>query len=324
MTRGLLVLSASLSLIACNRDRAPGGGDGHAGALTEPAAPDLSATAPAGRPAAVEVELSGPHFAGTLRLAESQSAPLVVFLPKTYGTRQELLPFVTRALEQGLAAHTLVLDPPQIELGPAADVSAPPRKPGAVRAPSSPAKLSKEAVDALVAGAREAIAAADARLRESPPVLLVGSDFGATLAVLVAQVEPRVRAAALVSPGAALHGVPVYRPFAGLVGKPVFLAGGASDTVATEPLEALAAMGRDQVTKKVYPGVGHGAGALLATSPIIADDLSEWLRATTAALAASAPPASPPAASVPSASVPSVSAPVPLPGLPSARKPLDK
>jgi dienelactone hydrolase len=235
----------------------------------------------------VESPIAGPGFAGSLRLTSSLAAPLVVFLPKTYGSRKELLPFAARARELGLAAHTLVLDPPKLTLAPA--------KPGA------PPSLPADDLPPLVAAIRAAIAVVDARVGGTPPIVLVGSDFGATLAVLVAKEEPRVRAAALLSPGPALHGVDLYRPFASLIGKPVFVGGADHDPVSSEPLGALATMAREKATKKLYPGVAHGAGSLAEASPLVRDDLAQWLvamvRNAAEAPAASAS-ASPPMASV--------------------------
>lgn len=225
--------------------------------------PAASASSAAGQTTPqADLAIEGAGFSGTLRLTTSLAAPLVVFLPKTYGTRRELVPFAQRAEEMGLAAHTLVLEPPKLAL---------------VSKPPAPPTLPAEAVAPLVAAIRAAIGAVDARVGGQPPLVLVGSDFGCTLLARVAKEEPRVRAAALLSPGPTLHGVDLYGPFAALSGKPVFIAGADHDPVSAEPLAALPAMARDKATKKLYPGVWHGAGALAQGSPVVRDDLGQWL-----------------------------------------------
>lgn len=279
----------SFALVAC-----AAGVIGGAGALgckrkTDPVPHPAAAASSGFAIAQVDIPVEGAGFSGTLRLSTSLAAPLVVFLPKTYGSRRELTPFAQRAEEMGLEAHTLVLEPPKLAL---------------VSKPPAPPTLPEESVAPLVAAVRAAIAAVDARVSGQPPLVLVGSDFGCTLLVRVAQEEPRVQAAALLSPGPALHGIDLYKPFAALGGKPVFVAGADHDPVSAEPLAALPAMAREKATKKLYPGVWHGAGALAQGSPAVRDDLGQWLVANVRAMTTAAPGGSAAAGSGPAPATP--------------------
>ena len=89
-------------------------------------------------------------------------------------------------------------------------------------------------------------------------VVLVGSSFGATLASLVAFREAKVTALALISPGAAIRGVDLYRPYSEVRNLPTFVGGAENDTVTKDPFDALARMSPKAIVKR-YPGARHGA-----------------------------------------------------------------
>jgi pimeloyl-ACP methyl ester carboxylesterase len=107
-------------------------------------------------------------------------------------------------------------------------------------------------------------------------VVLVGSSFGATLASLVAFEQAKVIALALISPGAAIRGVDLYRPYSEVRNLPTFIAGAEADTVAKDPLDALARMAQKPTLKR-YPGARHGAQFLGEEQAALWKDLEVWL-----------------------------------------------
>jgi pimeloyl-ACP methyl ester carboxylesterase len=226
----------------------------------------------------------------SLRTAPVPSSPVILFLPKSWGSERELAPFASRVHETLPDVHTLVLPAAPLALTPSAGAG-------------EPAVLAEDQRLAAVARVRAIIKLVDDSLGATPPLVLVGSDFGATLAVLVAHEEPRVLGAALLSPGPALHGVDLYRPFAELMVKPVFLAACDRDPVSKEPMTALATMAKTHATSRLYAGVCHGAGAIAEGSPVVRDDVANWLTETLHPPSAAAS-AAPPGAAAPSAGMP--------------------
>jgi dienelactone hydrolase len=301
MTRPLPLLAVAIgSIVAsgCKRGAEPerGGADsGHGGTVAVSAATASSATPTApNAPANVRklvLEEGDSRIEVSLVVAPVPASPVVIFLPKSWGSERELAPFAARIRETLPFVHTLVLPATPLTLTPAPA--------------GAPAVLDDAHRDAAVARVRSIIKLVDESLGTPSPLYLVGSDFGATLAVLVAQQEPRVQAAALLSPGPALHGVDVYRPFAALLAKPVFLAACDRDPVSKEPMTALATMGKSHTTSKLYAGQCHGAGAIAEGSPVVRDDLAFWLEQTLEAPAPSPTASDSPASSKRAGSAPS-------------------
>jgi pimeloyl-ACP methyl ester carboxylesterase len=107
-------------------------------------------------------------------------------------------------------------------------------------------------------------------------VVLIGSSLGAALVAKVAWTEPKVTALGLVSPGAAIEGFDVYRPYAEVRNLPTFLAGASEDTVSREPLDALSRMALNGTVKR-YTSAMHAAGWLGDEHPELWQELEEWL-----------------------------------------------
>ena len=111
-------------------------------------------------------------------------------------------------------------------------------------------------------------------------VVLIGSSLGAAFAARAASQEPKVVAIALVSPGAAIEGYDVYRPFSDVRVLPSFIAAAKDDNVSREPISALTQMAKEHATVKVYDGRGHGAWGLGQGEPRLFADLVDWLMST--------------------------------------------
>jgi pimeloyl-ACP methyl ester carboxylesterase len=239
-------------------------------------------------PAPVELTASAPdglELYGSFYEAADKNAPVLVLLHRMTASRDEWKPLLDIVLRRPARPHVLALDlrghgRSTVRKGSKATVLWP-----SITATDAPA---------LTADVLAALAAVDKRLgKPAPAFVVVGSDLGATVGVLAAAREPRVAALGLVSPGAGLRGIDLYRPFAQVRGRPNFLAAAADDNIAREPMKTLAAMGRDQSTVKTYPGGEHGGALLGAASPALWTDLASWVDARTARPPAA--PASPPA-----------------------------
>ncbi len=124
--------------------------------------------------------------------------------------------------------------------------------------------------------ARDVKAAIARAAQESKRVVLIGSSLGATLAARAAFDAPLVTAIALVSPGAAIQGLDMYRAYAEVRNLPTFIAASEQDTVSKEPLQALARMAMAG-TSKTYAGEVHGAGFLGERHTEFWQDLEAWL-----------------------------------------------
>jgi pimeloyl-ACP methyl ester carboxylesterase len=109
--------------------------------------------------------------------------------------------------------------------------------------------------------------------------ILVGSDIGATLAVRqAARTKGDVVGVALVSPGASLRGVGLYKPFEQVVELPNLLLAGTRDTVSDGPVKVLARMSPS--SKLVtWQARGHGAQFLGEERWEMWDELADWVDA---------------------------------------------
>ena len=130
--------------------------------------------------------------------------------------------------------------------------------------------------------------------------VLVGSDLGATLAVRHAAKVEGVAGVALVSPGASLRGLDLYKPFGAVLKHPNLILAGEQDNVSKHPAKALAAMSKS--SKLVtFNERGHGAQSLGKARWEMWDELADWVEAR---VSVSAPPSSSASSAAPATSVP--------------------
>ncbi|HMJ12872.1 MAG TPA: alpha/beta fold hydrolase [Polyangiaceae bacterium] len=222
-----------------------------------------SADATPGRSEVRSVQFSasdGVVLAGELRAALEPSAPAVVLIHRATSDRSEWQPLVERLGRASKRYAILSFD-----------------LRGHGRSAAGPADGSAGA-DAPEGFVRDVNAAVECVLKETgaPSVVLVGSSLGATLAARVAFAQPKVSALALISPGAAIQGVDVYRPYAEVRNLPTFVAAAEADTVSKDPLRTLAKMAMAG-TSKTYAGEVHGAGFLGERHAEFWQDLEAWL-----------------------------------------------
>lgn len=201
----------------------------------------------------------GAALAGDLYLAADPSAPAVVVLHRLEADRSELAPLVLRLASAKKRFTVLTFDL---------------RGHGASKAPP---KAKADDVSHFHQDVRAAIAhVLEKSSDKTRGVVLVGSSFGATLAAKVAYSEPKVTALALVSPGAAIRGIDLYRPYAEVRNLPTFFATAKDDTVSADPASALAKMAQ-RGTSKAYEGSRHSAGHLGEQHAALWADLEQWL-----------------------------------------------
>jgi alpha-beta hydrolase superfamily lysophospholipase len=122
--------------------------------------------------------------------------------------------------------------------------------------------------------------------------ILVGSSLGATLVVRhAAKREGDVAGVALISPGASLRGLDVYKPFGSVLRHPNLLMAGSLDSVSQEPVRLMARMSKTS-QRLLFEARGHSAEHLGEERWEMWDDLADWVEtrvreSTTVAAAAS-------------------------------------
>jgi pimeloyl-ACP methyl ester carboxylesterase len=228
------------------------------------------------RPAPAPVPLVIPSSDG-IRLGASLyqggagSAPAIVLVHRMAGTRAEWVPLLERLLPPKAPMNVLALDL---------------RGHGeSVERAGSPKKLRwHELTSAQWAETRKdveaALSAMDKR-GDGPPssVVLVGSDIGATAALLAAPAAgARLLGVALVSPGAALQGIDAYRPFGAVLGLPNLIVAGNTDNTSREAARVLKAMSASSVLVELE-AAEHGAEYLGSRHPEAWDALADWVEA---------------------------------------------
>jgi pimeloyl-ACP methyl ester carboxylesterase len=197
---------------------------------------------------------------GDLYLAADPTSPSVVLVHRYMGDRSEWQPLID-ALVRADKRYTLL----------AFDL----RGQGASKLPAG--EKPNAPAERMTADVRAAIAhVVQVTGGKTRGVVLVGSSLGAALISAVSFGEPRVTALALISPGAAVAGVDVYRPYAEVRNLPAFIAGSTKDPVSREPLEALAKMAMRGTVRR-YSVDRHSAGHLGAAEPELWKDLVGWL-----------------------------------------------
>jgi len=229
-----------------------------------PAKPVVSAPTPPEPPPTPKKPVTfsssdGAALAGDLYLATNETAPVAILVHRLNGDRSELEPLAQR-LATAPKRYTIL----NFDLRGHGASKAP-----AKAKPADTKDMSKD-VDAAV---KEALEATHGK---ASGVVLVGTSLGAALVSEVAFASPKVTALALVSPGAAISGHDLYRPYAEVRNLPTFIAGDKSDTVSQAPLEALEKMAMHGTVKR-YEGSRHSAGFIAEEHPELWTDLVDFL-----------------------------------------------
>jgi pimeloyl-ACP methyl ester carboxylesterase len=122
-------------------------------------------------------------------------------------------------------------------------------------------------------------------------VVLMGSDIGSTAVTVASKgLGVRLRGLALVSPGAALRGVDLYKPFGEVLLLPNLIVAATMDNTSAEPAQALQAMSKSSRLVRL-DGSLHSAEYLGRDRPMVWDELADWLEERVTASAS--PPAVP-------------------------------
>lgn len=209
----------------------------------------------------------GVTIAATKWSAGPDSAPVVVLLHRFLGTKDEWKPLVQRLIPAKYPMNIVAYD--------ARIHGASTAKPGSKAAKQTAHDTTTDQMVQDLAGLHKLLTTPP----HEPPSkwLLVGSSYGASVAVMYTNEHPKdVAGLALVSPGAGIRNALIYRPFAAALALPNLILGSKQDTIAAEPLKVLAAMSKTSQSIG-YDVPGHGAQQLGKNSWEMWDDLANWV-----------------------------------------------
>jgi pimeloyl-ACP methyl ester carboxylesterase len=234
-----------------------------------------------GQLAAQEVTfLTSDHqtLSGMWRAGKASAWPVVVLVHRGGSSREEWDPLLP------------VIEPLQIQIltfdvrGHGRSVPITAKGPDFFKTPKAKAAQMALDVDAALSWIR-------ATTQNNNPVLVIGSSFGATLAVLAAERVDRVVGLGLISPGAAIRGVDIYIPFTRLAPRPTLLIGATSDTIANEPIDIIGKIAKQNATIHRVLGQAHGAEQLARSAPEMWGWVHDWIQQVITHLPPSGPPA---------------------------------
>lgn len=217
--------------------------------------PSILVVATPGQPATF-ASADGAALSGELFLSPEPNAPALILVHRLDGDRQEFAPLIKK----------LVLSPKRFTI-----LSFDLRGHGASKAPAKEKQGDHSALSKDVEAAIKHVSEA----AKPRAIVLVGTSIGCALVSEVAFAEPKVTALGLVSPGEAISGHPLYRPYAEVRNLATFIAGAKDDTVAKAPLDALEKMAMRGTVKR-YEGARHSAHFLGEEHSELWDDLETW------------------------------------------------
>jgi pimeloyl-ACP methyl ester carboxylesterase len=275
------VVSLLVALAGCKGDPKP--------VVTEAAAPSSSAapaasasaqaepqrpkraTHPAPKPEAVTLTADGVKLVGSLYAGGPAKAPAVILAHRMAGNRSEWIPLIERILPAATPMNVLAID--LRGHGGSVETAAKGKK-------LSWNEFKTEEFAAMAGDVAAAIGWMDHRAGGPPSALvLVGSDIGATAVVLAAKgLAPRLRGVALLSPGASLRGVDIYKPYGEVLALPNLVVGSMEDNASAEPVHALGAMAKRSKVLRVA-GSLHSAEYMGRDHPEVWDELADWVEA---------------------------------------------
>jgi dienelactone hydrolase len=203
----------------------------------------------------------GVQVTGTLYLPERRPAPGVVLLHMTGRTRRDWEATAARLAEAGIAA--LAID---FRRGGAAGPAA----------PGSTDSIEAGAYGDLVLDA----SAARAYLASRPEVNgarigMAGASIGASIAVLVASVDPGVQAIALLSPSLEYRGLRIEQALKKFGSRSAMLVASSEDPYALRSARQAVSMGDGPRDLRVLSGAGHGT-VMLSRDPDLTSALVDW------------------------------------------------
>ncbi|MBI5532067.1 MAG: alpha/beta fold hydrolase [Deltaproteobacteria bacterium] len=257
-------------------DAAPPMASGSASASASARA--LRPTNPAPKPEAVSMTAAdGVKLEGSLYAGGDARAPAVILVHRMAGTRTEWTPLIERLFPPKMPLNVLTFDlrGHGTSVGDGKGKGAPGAKGGKKLAwnefgPAEFAALSKDVQAAIQWMDRRTGGPAGA-------VVLVGSDIGATASVVAAKgLGNRLRGVALISPGAALRGVDIYKPFGEVLTLPNLIVAAREDNTSNEPAQALHAMSKGSRMVGV-DGALHSAEYLGREVPYVWDEIADWV-----------------------------------------------
>ena len=239
-----------------------------ASASAEPARPKR-ATQPAPKPEVVTIQANGVKLEAALYAGGPANAPAVILAHRMAGARGEWTPLIERVLPAKAAMNVLAVD----LRGHGGSVDT------AVKGKKLAWNEFKAAEFAAMGGDVQAAVQWMDRRPGGPPaaLVLVGSDIGATAVVLASKgFKDRLRGVALLSPGASLRGVDIYKPYAEVLALPNLIVACAQDNTSAEPAKALAAMAKGSRLVSIA-GSLHSAEYMGREHPEVWDELADWV-----------------------------------------------
>lgn len=246
------------------------------------------ATNPAPKPQELTFTTSdGVSIVGSYWSGGDQKAPALLLIHRAAGSRAEWTPLIERLFPPKVPMNVLAID----LRGHGASVEAKGLAKGKKLAWN---ELKEADFAAMEKDLEAAIAQLNKRAGGAPSAwLLAGSDLGATLATMAArQTGEGLRGVALVSPGASLRGLDIYKPFGKIMSLPNLIITAGGDNVSNESAAALSQMSKGSRFLRLN-GSMHGAEYLGGEHPVVWDELADWVEERLA------PPDAPPAGSAP-------------------------
>jgi pimeloyl-ACP methyl ester carboxylesterase len=258
MSRRLVGLASILLLVAgCESGDTPGKPAPSPASAQPPPPPPPPPPTP--KKAVTFSAADGAALSGDLYLAADPRAPSAVLVHRLYSDRHELAPLAERLARADKRYTVLIFD----LRGHGASKAPPKAKADDTRSLSKDVAAAIDEVGEVTGG-------------KTRGVVLVGTSLGAALVSEVAFDQAKVTALGLISPGAAVSGHDIYRPYAEVRNLPTFIAGAKNDNVASLPVDSLEKMAMSGTVKR-YDGNRHSAEFLGVEHPELWSDLEAWM-----------------------------------------------
>ena len=239
------------------------------------------ATRPAPKPQEMTVVTSdGVKLEGSLYAGGDARAPAVILVHRMAGTRVEWTPLIERLFPVKTPMNVLAFD---LRGHGASVVDTKARVAPAAKGGKAAGKLAwnefgTKEFATMANDVQAAVQWMDKRTGgPASSLVLVGSDFGATAATLASKgMGNRLRGMALISPGALLKGVDLYKPFGEVLGLANLIVAASEDNTSAEPAQALGAMSKGSRVLR-YAGSLHSAEYLGRDKPEMWDAIADWV-----------------------------------------------
>ncbi|MFO0659807.1 MAG: alpha/beta fold hydrolase [Polyangiaceae bacterium] len=211
----------------------------------------------------------GLEIAGQLFQSDAPSAPVVIYLHRWGGGRDEFRPLLSEVNLRAPQAHQLLVD--LRGHGQSIQRRGDSKQITFTNMTAADRAMMADDIVAVMVGL-------EARLKTRVPgFVLVGSDLGATVGAYVMQKQPRVAGLAMVSPGPRLNDLDLYAGLAGLRGRRGLVVATTKDNVSAEPLKVVTQMLGPLSEAVPIDGDGHGAGVIGDSYPALWTTLANWV-----------------------------------------------